>query len=108
MLLAVVVNTCLNIAGALLINALLILPSASAGNLSRNMRQFFWLSVVLSLVVGLGGYLTSVYWVPEVGSRRIHLVSGGMIVLVGVGCFFLSMALSRWARGNRPSLRTGY
>src|SRR5207248_6381394 len=51
-LLAVIVNLSLKTVGALLINALLVVPAATAGNLSRNLRQMFWLSLGLSLFVG--------------------------------------------------------
>src|SRR5262249_9502512 len=37
-LLALIVNLCLKVVGAMLINALLIVPAATAANLSRNMR----------------------------------------------------------------------
>jgi len=54
-LLALVVNLCLRFVGALLINALLIIPAATAVNLSRNMRQLFWRTVLLSLLLSLAG-----------------------------------------------------
>src|SRR5262249_43738930 len=54
-LLALVVNLCLRSVGVLLINALLIVPAATAMNLSRNMRQLFWLTVLLCLGVAVGG-----------------------------------------------------
>ena len=106
LLLALVVNVCLNVVGALLINALLILPAATAGNLARNLRAFFWLTVGGSLLFGLGGFLTSVWWQPSIGGRTIPMVSGGVIVLFGVGLFFASILLGRWVRGPRPAVRT--
>lgn len=108
-LLALVVNICLKVVGALLINALLILPAAAAGNLARNLRQFFWWSLVLSLLAGLGGYMTS-YWaeLQVQGGRRIYFGSGGVIVLAGVALFALSLLASRWLRGPRSSIRAGF
>ena len=47
-LLSLIVNLSLRTVGALLINALLIVPAAAAANVSRNMRQMFWLSVLAS------------------------------------------------------------
>jgi zinc transport system permease protein len=104
-LLALVVNICLNVVGALLINALLILPAATAGNLARNLRAFFWLTVGFSLSFGLAGFLISVWWQPTLGGRSIPMVSGGVIVLVGVSLFFLSIFLGRWVRGQRSAAR---
>jgi zinc transport system permease protein len=82
-LLAVIVNICLRVVGALLINALLVVPAAAAANVSRNMRQLFWLTVGLCLLSGLGGLWMS--WdLPVAGS-------GGSIVVVSVLLFFASM-----------------
>jgi zinc transport system permease protein len=108
-LLALVVNICLKVVGALLINALLILPAAAAGNLARNLRQFFWWSLVLSVLAGVGGYMTS-YWAEfQVrGGNRIYLGSGGVIVLAGVVLFVLSLLLGRWLRGPRSRVRAGF
>lgn len=106
-LLGLIVNICLKVVGALLINALLILPAAAAANVARNLRQFFWISTLLSLIAGVTGLLLSDWWSPVLGGRTIHLGSGGLIVLVGVMFFFASMFLGRWVRGARPSLRPG-
>jgi zinc transport system permease protein len=82
-LLAVIVNVCLRVVGALLINAMLVVPAAAAGNIARNMRQLFWITVVLCLLSGLGGLWLS--WdVAPAGS-------GGSIVVVSVLLFFASM-----------------
>ena len=44
-LLAMVVNLSIKAVGALLINAMLVVPAAAAANLSRNLRQMFWLTI---------------------------------------------------------------
>lgn len=100
--LAMTVNACLKVVGALLINALLILPAATSGNLSRTLKQFFWLSLLTSLVAGLGGFLLSAYWQPTISGRSLPLSSGGVIVLLGTICFFLSILLGPILRGRRP------
>lgn len=99
--LAMTVNACLKVVGALLINALLILPAATAGNMSRTLRQFFWMSLLTSMIAGLGGFLLSATWQPTVSGKSLPLASGGVIVLIGTFCFFLSMLLGPLLRGRR-------
>jgi zinc transport system permease protein len=92
-LLALTVNLCLRFVGALLINALLIIPAATAVNLSRNMRQLFWLTIALTLVLSVGGQWLS--W--EIGQgANIPLGISGTIVLLGVLAFVLSMIYGLW------------
>jgi zinc transport system permease protein len=98
-LLALIVNLCLKIVGALLINALLIVPAATAGNLARNMRQLFWGTTVICLFVGMGGLWLS--WdVARAGS-------GGSIVVLSVVLFFASMVIAslrqRWEQRTRAA-----
>jgi len=104
--LAMTVNACLKVVGALLINALLILPAATAGNVSRSLREFFWISLLISMMAGLGGFFVSATWQPTVGSKTLPLSSGGVIVLVGTLCFFLSLLLGPWLRGPRATSAT--
>ena len=101
-LLALIVNLCLRFVGALLINALLIIPAATAINLSRNMRQLFWLTIVLCLGLSLGGQWLS--W--ELGTLRggkVQLGLSGTIVLLCVLAFLLSMVLGPWLRSRRTA-----
>ncbi len=94
-LLALLVNLCLRAVGALLINALLIVPAATARNLARNMRQLFWLTILLCLFAGIAGQLLS--WggtIPRPGgepSNPIRFGISGTIVMLSVVLFFLSM-----------------
>src|SRR4029079_9260917 len=55
-LLALVVNLSIKAVGALLINAMLVVPAAAAANLSRNLQQMFWLTVAVCVRTGLLGY----------------------------------------------------
>jgi zinc transport system permease protein len=99
LLLAVIVNLCLRYVGALLINALLVVPAATAMNVSRNLRQLFWRTIVLCLLVSLGGLLLS--W--EVNARaRLRLDAPGTVVLLAVALFIVSAVLgARKASGGR-------
>src|SRR5262249_10815991 len=89
-LLALIVNLCLKVVGALLINALLIVPAATAARLSRNMRQLFWGSVGLCLRAGVGGHVLS--WnlqIPVVGQQTwTPPGESGTIVVLSVLLFF--------------------
>jgi zinc transport system permease protein len=100
-LLALIVNLTLKIVGALLINALLIVPAATAANFCRNLRQMFWWTVVLCLVAGLlGQYLSWVIQLPDPRDPRnpIQFGGGGIIVVLSVLMFFVSVLLGMWLR----------
>ncbi len=96
-LLAVVVNVSIKAVGALLINALLIVPAAGAANLARNLRQMFWYSVFASLGAGLVGYFVSrSYNLPLGHDAKGNVVAldfnlSGAVVLSAVAWFFITM-----------------
>lgn len=94
-LLGIIVNLCLRVVGALLINGLLIVPAATAANLSRDMRQMFWLSIVLSITVGLTGQLIAFHVpLPDPADPDGHVYFGpsGTTLVLSVILFFASMA----------------
>jgi zinc transport system permease protein len=101
--LGVIINMCLHIVGVLLINALLVVPAATAANVSRNMRQMFWWSIGLCLLVGvLGKWLSWDVPIKDPTSLiPIHFGTGGTIVVLSVMLFFLSMVLGPWWRNRR-------
>lgn len=99
-LLALVVNLSIKAVGALLINALLIVPAAAAANVSRNLRQMFWLTLAVCVASGLlGFYLSTAVTVPIGGGVKFG--PSGTIVVVSVGFFFLSVLAS--GLKNRPA-----
>lgn len=100
-LLALIVNLCLITVGALLINALLIVPAATANNLSRNMRQMFWLSVGVSVFVSVAGQLLSSFEFPMSAGEKISFGSSGLIVVLSVLLFFASMLAGPYVRGRQ-------
>lgn len=104
-LLALIVNLSLKTVGALLINAMLIVPAAAAGNVSRNMRQMFWLSIGLSLVSGLGGAALSMLigFRDPVSGDMVYFGWGGTIVVLSVFFFFLSMIAGPLIRGRQTA-----
>jgi zinc transport system permease protein len=106
MLLAVIVNLCLKWVGVLLINALLVVPAATAANCSRNLRQMFWGTIALGLTISLVGQLLS--WEVEIRSAGwptgpIRLGVPGTIVLLSVLLFALSMLVPTFARRSAPA-----
>lgn len=58
---AVVVTLSISSMGLLILNSLLVLPGASARNVSSNMRQYTGLSIIFALIAGLGGLTVSYY-----------------------------------------------
>ncbi|HEY7327693.1 MAG TPA: metal ABC transporter permease [Gemmataceae bacterium] len=100
-LLALTVNLCLRFVGALLINALLIIPAATAVNLSRNMRQLFWRAIGLCLLLSLVGQWIS--WDVPITSSGKRLGLSGTIVVLNVLAFLISMAAGSWLRARRAT-----
>jgi zinc transport system permease protein len=102
-LLALIINLCLKTVGALLINALLIVPAATASNLSRNLREMFWWSTGLCLAVGVAGPWAS--WelgIPDPTTGEIlHFGWSGLIVVFSVILFFASMVVGPLLRGKQ-------
>ena len=58
---AVVVTLSISCVGLLILNSLMVLPSASARNISRNLRQYHGFSVTFALIAGIGGLTVSYY-----------------------------------------------
>ena len=56
---AVVVTLSISSVGLLILNSLLVLPAASARNISRNLKQYHGFSVLFALVAGIGGLAAS-------------------------------------------------
>jgi zinc transport system permease protein len=99
-LLALVVNLSIQAVGALLINALLVVPAAAAANVSRNLRQMFWLTVGFALASGGLGYWASQSYHLNVGRvRDVEFAPSGVIVVASVAIFFGSIvAVAVWNR----------
>lgn len=83
-LVAAVIMLSIQWVGSLIINALLIIPAAAAGNLAGNVREYQWFSVIISLFSGIMGLIISYI---------VNTATGPTIVLVLGVVFFLSLAL---------------
>ncbi len=65
---AVVVTLSISSVGLLILNSLLVLPAASARNISRNLKQYHGFSVLFALGAGLSGLTVSYYWGASAGA----------------------------------------
>ena len=79
---AVVVTITVNWVGLLIINSLLVLPAAAARNISKNVRQYHIISVLISVTSGIIGLILSYY---------LNTVTGATIVLVSAVMFFFTL-----------------
>ena len=65
---AVVVTLAMSWVGLMVINSLLVLPAAAARNVARNLREYHLFSVVLALIAGVAGLVTSYYLGSSTGA----------------------------------------
>ena len=65
---AVVVTLAMSWVGLMVINSLLVLPAAAARNVARNLREYHLFSVVLALIAGVLGLVTSYYLGSSTGA----------------------------------------
>jgi zinc transport system permease protein len=65
---AVVVTLSISSVGLLILNSLLVLPGASARNVSRNLKQYHLFSVAFALVAGISGLVLSYYLGASAGA----------------------------------------
>lgn len=70
--------------GILIINALLILPAASARNLAANEREYHLFSLLISVFSGVSGLIFSYY---------NDVATGPTIVVVAAVFFFATLAV---------------
>jgi zinc transport system permease protein len=85
-LLTATIVVSIKIIGALLIEAMVVVPAAAARNLSRTTRAYLVQSIATALVAGVGGlFLSTQFLVP----------TGGAVVLVMSGLFFATWAAGR-------------
>lgn len=78
--LAIVVS--LKVIGALLVEALVVVPAAAARNLARTTRGYLAWSVAVALATGIGGIFVSSSW---------RVPTGGAVVLCLSAAFFLAL-----------------
>lgn len=85
-LLAVVVAMGVKITGSLLVGAMLIVPASSARNISRNLRQYFFFSIIFGVLsCTLGIFFSGMFGLP----------TGPSIILVSIIFFAVSLFFRR-------------
>jgi len=88
-LLTIAITLSLKVIGALLVEAMVVVPAASARNLARDVRGYLGWSVAIAAIAGLAGLLISASW---------RVPTGGAIVLALTACFAISVPLGRLRR----------
>lgn len=83
---ALIVTLSIRWVGILIINALLILPAAASRNLSENMREYHFFSILFSLFSGVMGLLVSYY---------VNVATGPMIVIFASVLYFATYVYGR-------------
>jgi zinc transport system permease protein len=93
--LTLAVATSIRLLGIILVTSLLVIPAATARNLSCNLRQHILLSVLVGLIGGLGGIALS---------YRYDVASGPTIVLTCIAMFVVSLLVRQWRPGRKAAL----
>jgi zinc transport system permease protein len=86
---AIVVS--LKIVGALLVEALVVVPAAAARNVARTARGYWLFSIAIALVSGVAGIFVSSAWAVP---------TGGAVVLTLSAAFFVTLAVRRVVRSG--------
>lgn len=89
-LLTVAITLGLKVIGALLVEAMVVVPAAAARNVARDTRGYLGWSVAIAAISGISGLLISASW---------RVPTGGAIVLALTVCFFATLPLGRLRRG---------
>ncbi|MBI1321374.1 MAG: iron chelate uptake ABC transporter family permease subunit [Candidatus Hydrogenedens sp.] len=82
------------IVGAILVEALLLIPAAAARNIARDLRSFVAYSCIIATISCLVGILVPLQF-------NLPVPSGGAIIMVAAVCFLVSLVL----RAAVPALR---
>ena len=85
-LIAVMVMISIRWVGILLINSLIILPSASSRNISMNMRTYHLFAIIFALFSGISGPIISYY---------TNIPTGPMIVIISGIIYFITFGIKK-------------
>ena len=79
---ALIVALGVKVVGSLLMGALVIIPAATSRNVSRNMRQYIFISILFGSLSGALGFLAF---------KITNLPVGPLVILVSVSMFIISL-----------------
>ena len=88
-LIAVVVAFGIKVGGTLLTSAMIIVPAAVARNVSRNMRQYSWLSAIIGVASAIAGFAVFPFLAERFGLS--FAVIGPVIILASITFFAVSL-----------------
>jgi zinc transport system permease protein len=96
LLLTAAIVVSLKVIGALLVEAMVVVPAAAARNLARTTRTYLFLSIALAFIAGVGGLFIS---------SQLLVPSGGAVVLAMSALFFVTLAIGgvRSLLGSAPT-----
>lgn len=92
---AVIIMLSIQWVGSLIINALLIIPAAASRNISGNVREYQWFSVIISVFSGVLGLFIS---------YSVDTATGPTIAIVLSFVFFLSLAVKPFIKKSKKQL----
>jgi zinc transport system permease protein len=87
--LTIAITVSLKVIGALLVEAMVVVPAAAARNVARTTRGYLVYSIAIAAFAGLAGLAISSAW---------QVPTGGAIVLALSVCFFLTLPVGRLLR----------
>lgn len=90
-LIALTVVVSLKSVGAILVFAMILIPAATAYQLTHSMKAMMWVSTLFGITSSVSGVLLSFY---------LNLPSGAAIVLLATTLFFLAVVVSPKRRGR--------
>lgn len=88
-LIAAVVAFGIKVGGTLLTSALIIIPAAAARNVSRNMRQYSYLSIIVGVASAVGGFAAFPYLAERFGLSAAAI--GPIIIMASIAFFAVSI-----------------
>ena len=95
-LVTLITVACVKIIGAVLVEALLLIPAAAARNLCRTLRSFVYTTMALATLSCIGGI-----WIPM--QWDIPVPSGGAIVILAAFFFILTTIIRNVVPGFREA-----
>ena len=88
-MLAVIVAISIQWVGILIINAMLVLPAASARNVTNDVKHYHLISVMLALISGILGLIVSYYFNMATGATIVVILAIGFFMTLGLKSRFI-------------------